>query len=199
MSAATTASPAVVRNSSRRQPSHASPTTERHHRTPSSSRQSTQQSESRRSTSNPPSHARGPSMSQQQGLAGVARRDYEQTNVARPHGTRRSTSRDGSYNTASQRTESSRGPHRSDSRHGQSRYSSDVNRQPSSSHAPQQQMRARPEGSSLQPGTHDSTRVRRHTTVTATTGIWSLGKTIGAGSMGKVKLARNTETGEQVS
>jgi len=39
---------------------------------------------------------------------------------------------------------------------------------------------------------------RRRTTVTAQTGQWALGKTIGQGSMGKVKLARNMETGEQV-
>ncbi|TKA81468.1 hypothetical protein B0A55_02940 [Friedmanniomyces simplex] len=40
---------------------------------------------------------------------------------------------------------------------------------------------------------------RRRTTIDATTGHWDLGKTIGAGSMGKVKLARNKETGEQVA
>lgn len=39
---------------------------------------------------------------------------------------------------------------------------------------------------------------RRRTTITASTGEWALGKTIGAGSMGKVKLAKNLETGEQV-
>ena len=39
---------------------------------------------------------------------------------------------------------------------------------------------------------------RRRTTITTPTGQWALGKTIGAGSMGKVKLAKNTETGEQV-
>lgn len=39
---------------------------------------------------------------------------------------------------------------------------------------------------------------KRRTTVTAQTGQWTLGKTIGAGSMGKVKLAKNVETGEQV-
>jgi serine/threonine protein kinase len=38
---------------------------------------------------------------------------------------------------------------------------------------------------------------KRRTTIDATTGQWSLGKTIGAGSMGKVKLAKNLETGEQ--
>ncbi|KAI9839941.1 MAG: hypothetical protein M1819_000133 [Sarea resinae] len=40
---------------------------------------------------------------------------------------------------------------------------------------------------------------KRRTTITAQTGQWALGRTIGAGSMGKVKLARNIETGEQVA
>lgn len=40
---------------------------------------------------------------------------------------------------------------------------------------------------------------RRRTTITAPSGQWALGKTIGAGSMGKVKLAKNLETGEQVA
>jgi hypothetical protein len=31
------------------------------------------------------------------------------------------------------------------------------------------------------------------------TGQWSLGKTLGAGSMGKVKVGKHLETGEQVS
>jgi len=39
---------------------------------------------------------------------------------------------------------------------------------------------------------------RRRTTLDTSTGKWALGKTIGAGSMGKVKLAKNLETGEQV-
>lgn len=40
---------------------------------------------------------------------------------------------------------------------------------------------------------------KRRTTITApATGTWALGKTIGAGSMGKVKLAKHNETGEQV-
>lgn len=39
---------------------------------------------------------------------------------------------------------------------------------------------------------------KRRTTIVAQTGEWYLGKTIGAGSMGKVKLAKNLETGEQV-
>lgn len=40
---------------------------------------------------------------------------------------------------------------------------------------------------------------RRRTTITGPSGQWALGKTIGAGSMGKVKLAKKIETGEQVS
>jgi len=40
---------------------------------------------------------------------------------------------------------------------------------------------------------------RRRTEVKAQTGTWSLQKTIGQGSMGKVKLAKNQETGEVVS
>lgn len=44
-----------------------------------------------------------------------------------------------------------------------------------------------------------SSQPRRRTTITTPTGQWALGKTIGAGSMGKVKLAKNMETGEQVN
>lgn len=40
---------------------------------------------------------------------------------------------------------------------------------------------------------------KRRTTIATPSGQWALGKTIGAGSMGKVKLAKNVETGEQVS
>lgn len=40
---------------------------------------------------------------------------------------------------------------------------------------------------------------KSRTTIPAATGNWILGKTIGAGSMGKVKLARKAEGGEQVS
>lgn len=46
-----------------------------------------------------------------------------------------------------------------------------------------------------QPGKSGKSR----TTIPAATGNWILGKTIGAGSMGKVKLARKAEGGEQVS
>jgi len=43
------------------------------------------------------------------------------------------------------------------------------------------------------------TQTKRRTSINApNTGQWALGKTIGAGSMGKVKLAKQIESGEQV-
>lgn len=188
MSAATTAPPAVVRTTSRRPNSY--------QRTPSSSsRTPATLIEPHRSDS---SSQRGPAMAQQQGLGDVARRDYEQSNLARPQSTRRSSSKDRNYTTpSSQRTDGAHSSsHRSNSRHGQTRYSSDVARPPpSTGHATPQQAQSRSRGD----GTgREAVPVKKRTTVTAQTGIWTLGKTIGAGSMGKVKLARNTETGEQV-
>ncbi|PQE12628.1 Serine threonine kinase Kin1 protein [Rutstroemia sp. NJR-2017a BBW] len=46
---------------------------------------------------------------------------------------------------------------------------------------------------------HAASRGKSRTTIPAQTGNWILGKTIGAGSMGKVKLARRAEGGEQVA
>lgn len=47
---------------------------------------------------------------------------------------------------------------------------------------------------------HGSSRAgKSRTSIPAKTGTWILGKTIGAGSMGKVKLARRQDGGEQVS
>lgn len=45
---------------------------------------------------------------------------------------------------------------------------------------------------------HAGRSSKSRTTIPAPTGNWVLGKTIGAGSMGKVKLARRVEGGEQV-
>jgi hypothetical protein len=48
--------------------------------------------------------------------------------------------------------------------------------------------------------THTSSKQSRsRTTIPTQSGKWILGKTIGAGSMGKVKLARKEDGGEQVS
>jgi hypothetical protein len=51
---------------------------------------------------------------------------------------------------------------------------------------------------SARPGTQPAQTKRRTNINAPNTGSWGLGKTIGAGSMGKVKLAKNAETGEQV-
>ena len=148
--------------------------------------------------------ARPMSSSQQASLAGVARRDYETTNVARPPSSRRSSSRDRS-NAAPppKRTESTRDTRRTSGRPGgHSRNSShmDPKRQAAS---------VGPSGSSQTPSSartpaepptqvSGTSTTRKRTEIDAQTGKWSLGKTIGAGSMGKVKLAKNLETGEQV-
>ncbi|RMZ84204.1 hypothetical protein DV738_g629, partial [Chaetothyriales sp. CBS 135597] len=46
---------------------------------------------------------------------------------------------------------------------------------------------------------HPHDRRRRRTSIKSPTGTWALGKTIGQGSMGKVKLAKNVETEEQAA
>ena len=220
MSTAATAPPTVVRSSSRRQQQSGAP-----QRTPSGSgRPAAAPSDQARP--DPASyHARSErdSMSQQQppGLNGVARRDYETTNLARSPTNRRSSSRDAAYQpqpaaapppAAGPRNDGQ--PLRTSSRHAPARYSSDMGRAPSSAtrgvpppapaSAPPQHRSgnagydaaaAAAPGSVLAPAAPVS---RRRTQVEAQTGVWSLGKTIGAGSMGKVKLARNVETGEQV-
>lgn len=196
MSAASTASPAIVRSSSsRRSQAYTAPASDRPLRPQSTAIKSTAQSYS---------HTRGPSASQQASLAGVARRDYENTNLARPPSSRRSSSRDGSYAAPppTTRTESTRSTHRNSSRPGHSRYSSDMSQTPtvvangaSTLGRASSVSRAQNDGAVQA----SSSGTKRRTTITAATGVWALGKTIGQGSMGKVKLAKNLETGEQVS
>ena len=127
-------------------------------------------------------------------LANVAQRDFETTNVARPS-SRRSSSRDGQFD---YRSDAPRSQQRTSSRPGSSRNSTDmsgavtvVNGGPTS--APQSVTYTERPSASSQPSNG-----RRRTSVTTSTGTWLLGKTIGQGSMGKVKLAKNLETGEQV-
>jgi hypothetical protein len=165
MSAATPASPSVVRNqSTRRAQPHASPADRPHRSQSTASRPSNH------------SHTR-----QQQGLSNVAARDWEQSNLAN-EGVRRSESRDRPVPTPT-RAESSRRSH--------ARYASDAS---TASAMPANGVTADGRaGQMQQPNT------KRRTTITApSTGTWTLGKTIGAGSMGKVKLAKHLESGEQV-
>jgi hypothetical protein len=48
-------------------------------------------------------------------------------------------------------------------------------------------------------GHSSQARGKRPNTVNGKSGVWYLGKTIGAGSMGKVKIARLSDTTETVS
>ncbi|KAJ8607299.1 hypothetical protein MRB53_040397 [Persea americana] len=125
--------------------------------------------------------ARPPSASRQAShLATVARRDGETSDLARPSPSRRSLSREhGSdgYFPAPGETSRSAVP-RSNSR---------------SMHGAAVDDGAKHVSESRQAS---GTVPRRRTTVTAATGDWLLGKTIGAGSMGKVKLAKHRDTGE---
>ncbi|KAI9893534.1 MAG: serine/threonine-protein kinase KIN2 [Vezdaea aestivalis] len=100
-----------------------------------------------------------------------------------PKSSRRSSSQDRTNTGPPSRTESSRTP-RASSRSGQGRYSTDA---PSSA------------ASQANGATAPSSANRRRTTITGQSGTWVLGKTIGAGSMGKVKLAKKPDTGEQVA
>ncbi|CAO2650716.1 Nn.00g020080.m01.CDS01 [Neocucurbitaria sp. VM-36] len=155
MSAAAPTSPAVVRTSSTSRRS-----VDRPHRSQST-------------TARPSGHVH--SRNQQGGLNNVARRDWEQSNVAQEQSSRR--------NEDPSRTESSR--------RGHARYASDAS---TTSAMPINGVAADSRSGQVQANT------KRRTTITApSTGTWALGKTIGAGSMGKVKLAKHQETGEQVA
>ena len=203
MSAASTTSPAIVRSSSRRQPSYNAPSTDRPQRTIPNRPPSSQITPSHSDTQ-PSSNTRPVSSSQQASLAGVARRDYETTNVARPPSTRRSSSRDRPYAaTPPKRTESSRDPRRTSARPGNhSRNSSHMDSKAIATPVGTSEASQTPTGArvTVDPTTqaNSASTTRKRTEIDAQTGKWSLGKTIGAGSMGKVKLAKNLETGEQV-
>lgn len=133
------------------------------------------------------------SSSQQGNLSNVQRHDFEQPNLARnPSNSRRSSSQVRDHaNSSNARPSSLNGVHRSNSRQGSSRYNGEA----TSAEAPTTN------GTSTERdgGEQSSQQVpRKRTTLEAQTGVWSLGKTIGAGSMGKVKIAKNVDTGEQV-
>ena len=200
MSTASTASPSVVRSTSHRHSSYNSSSSDRPHRAASSAtKPPSSPSGAIRSSSQ--TQAR-PGSSHQAQLTNIARRDYETTNVARqPSSSQRSISQDRSYTvSAPKRTESTRESRRTSSRPSHSRNASRISEAATPGNEPQVTQsptaaRMQPEGGV--PGSSGSARKR--TTITAQTGQWSLGKTIGAGSMGKVKLAKNLETGEQVA
>lgn len=174
MSAAAPSSPAVVRSqSSARRPHQAPSPTDRPHRSQSTTARPS-------SSTAPLPHTR--TTPQQPNLASVGRRDFEQSNLAGPTNTHRSESRDRAAPTPA-RTESTR--------RGHARYASDAS---TASAMPINGVATDASRTASQ-----ANQPRRRTSITAPkTGQWILGKTIGAGSMGKVKLAKQAETGESV-
>jgi len=198
MSAA--ASPSLPRTPSTTK-RHAIPTsTERQSQSATTSRHgdtaSPRRSESKTHTQAP--HSRSASAAAQQAqLANVAQRDFEQTNLDKPTVGHRIDSKDSSSRGQTlPRSQSVRvpPPTSSSSRPTNGRRESEG---PLASNAPGSMTLT--EKTTRQPSaTDNSTQQRRRTTVEATTGTWELGKTIGAGSMGKVKLAKNKKTGEEV-
>lgn len=112
--------------------------------------------------------------------------NYETSNVAQT--SRRSSSKD---RPISSRTESARTAS-SHHRPSHSRYSSDMTTTATNGGGPAPVVTPQETRQSGKSG-------KSRTTIPASTGNWVLGKTIGAGSMGKVKLARRVEGGEQVN
>lgn len=192
MSVPTTKTPTVVRSHS---------TTSRPSRAPSDLPHRTRSVAVRSSnTTQPPtptnlSHSKTPSQdrrppSNHTALEGAARREFEASNVARMP-PRRETSSDRSQERPSTaRTETGRRHQRNPSTQSRQRDSVDMTPSSTSQLPPQHATATTAPAAAAAP--------RRRTTITTPTGQWALGKTIGAGSMGKVKLAKNTETGEQV-
>ena len=200
MSAASTATPTVVRSSSRRQSSYTAGLPERPHRTPSTTSRPPTTAASpplARSESQTHSTARPLSASQQAALSNVARRDHETTNVARPPSSRRNSSRDGASYVPQppKRTESIRESRRTSTRPS-SHAREDAHGAAVLDAAPPVQTPAGAKQSEV--AMQGTVGAKKRTTIDAQTGKWALGKTIGQGSMGKVKLAKNVETGEQV-
>ncbi|OAX80152.1 CAMK/CAMKL/KIN1 protein kinase [Emergomyces africanus] len=193
-------SPVVVRSHSSSRPNSSyRPSTDLPHRARSSATRPSQSSHSHsRSNSRPLSYDRPPTS------------NPVPVNGPRPATSRRSSSRDRPPDPTQQyRAETSRSHRRTSSRLTHGRDSVDMagpgNPVNPASHTA---AAAVADGQSYTNGTHHRStngtpqmvpQSKRRTTITTSSGQWALGKTIGAGSMGKVKLAKNLETGEQVA
>ena len=146
-----------------------------------------------------------PPVSSQAALAQVGKRDFETSNLVRRSSSRRSNSRDGEDGTQRRYNVPSPTQYRERHRTNSARNSIEMSPTPamtgnaataptqSESHSAYADRTDRGASSAHPPV------ARRRTSITTSTGTWALGKTIGQGSMGKVKLAKNVETGEQVS
>lgn len=187
-------SPTVVRSQSTSTRPSRGPPSDLPHRTRSvavRSSNSSQPPPQSYSHSKTPSHDRRPP-SNYVAPESVARRDFEASNAARlPSRRDPSSERSQERPSTATRTESARRHSRNPSSSARPRESIDMAGTPAQDSATDASQNATAPTASAQP--------RRRTTITTPKGQWALGKTIGAGSMGKVKLAKNMETGEQVS
>ncbi|KAI9758148.1 MAG: hypothetical protein M4579_003180 [Chaenotheca gracillima] len=211
MSAASSATPAVLHrnhSSSRRAPSYGTSASGRPQSmskpptTPVTSQRADSYTHSQPTSSPPQPSGQQQQQPQQPPVANVLpRKDFETSNLARPSSSRRSSSRDATY--AAQppaRTTSTRSTQRTPSRPGPSRYSSDMGAPAAATNGTS--AAAPVSNAAAEQGERpivSSSSSKRRTAVTGQSGQWTLGKTIGAGSMGKVKLAKKLETGEQVA
>lgn len=188
-------SPTVVRSqSTSSRPAHWAPSSDLPHRTRSvavrSSNTSQPPPQTQYSHSKTPSYDRRPPTNHA-ALDSVARRDFEASNVQKmPSRREPSSERSQERPTTATRTESTRRHQRTSSTQAHQRDSVDMTGAATADRAADSSQNATAPSAPTQP--------RRRTTITTPTGQWALGKTIGAGSMGKVKLAKNMETGEQV-
>ncbi|KAL4790240.1 hypothetical protein BDV19DRAFT_341640 [Aspergillus venezuelensis] len=129
----------------------------------------------------------------------IARRDFESSRGSH-HSSRRESSRDRSQERSSStyRTEpSSNKPHRNLSVRSHQRDSIDMaSAGPTAADGGAGHSQSA-SGHHVHPANPNQSK--RRTMIATPTGQWSLGKTLGAGSMGKVKVGRHLETGEQVA
>lgn len=185
MSTATSVTPATLESpgASRRGQSYSSPSRTQSARTRSSAVPSSPVRAS--------SHSRGPSSSRVEEV--LPQRDYDISSVARSS-SRRSSDRPPAVRAES--TKGGSGHHRSSSRSNHQHHHYQASDMSGTT--------AVTNGGGPAPVVipterrHSGKPSRSRTIIPTQTGNWVLGKTIGAGSMGKVKLARRVEGGEQV-
>lgn len=178
MATTTSVSPTTVeRNTSRRSHNNSLPHRSQSTRVKSSTADSPQRSHSH--------HHRGSSRHAAIEES-VPQANYETTNVAQQ--SRKISSRDGPTPSRHESTRSATSNHRSNHH---ARPSNDMATAAANGGGPAPVV-------TPQESRHAAHRGKSRTSIPAQSGTWVLGKTIGQGSMGKVKLARKSEGGEQV-
>ncbi|KAA8570368.1 hypothetical protein EYC84_002662 [Monilinia fructicola] len=179
MATTTSVSPTTVeRNTSRRSHNNSLPHRSQSTRVKSSTADSPQRSHSH--------HHRGSSRHAAIEES-VPQANYETTNVAQQ--SRKISSRDGPTPSRHESTRSATSNHRSNHH---ARPSNDMATAAANGGGPAPVV-------TPQESRHAAHRGKSRTSIPAQSGTWVLGKTIGQGSMGKVKLARKSEGGEQVA